>query len=164
MWKPTYIFYKELKIDENNVFTVNTLEKNEVENVIFKKNQEYPITGMAIKPDIVESDIVKVTDQKKTWRFKQKDTRTSWKKKKNRLRDLKIVNPETKPVTIPPSIKLVFHNTKTENNEDILFYNYYEHLQKIGFEWENMAIDFKFSLKLSKDEKSFIKNDNEQKN
>ena len=86
------------------------------------------------------------------------------KKKKNRLRDLKIVNPETKTVTIPPSIKLVFHNTKTENNEDILFYNYYEHLQKIGFEWENMAIDFKFSLKLSKDEKSFIKNDNEQKN
>ena len=101
MWKPTYIFYKELKIDENNVFTVNTLEKNEVENVIFKKNQEYPITGMAIKPDIVESDIVKVTDQKKNWRFKQKDTRTSWKKKKNRLRDLKIVNPETKTVTIP---------------------------------------------------------------
>ena len=44
---------------------MNTLEKNEVENVIFKKNQEYPITGMAIKPDIVESDIVKVTDQKK---------------------------------------------------------------------------------------------------
>ena len=29
-----------------------------------KKNQEYGITGMAVKPDIVDSDIVKVTDQK----------------------------------------------------------------------------------------------------
>ena len=35
--------------------------------------------------------------------------------------------------------------------------NYYEHLEKIGFEWENTAIDLKFSLKLSKDEKKFIK-------
>ena len=39
-----------------------------------------------------------------------------------------------------------------EKNEDILFYNYYERLQKFGFEWENTAIDFKFSLNLSKDE------------
>ena len=64
--KPTHIFNKELKIDENNVFTVIILKKNEVENIIFKKNQEYAITGMAIKPDIVDSDLLKVTDKKKT--------------------------------------------------------------------------------------------------
>ena len=64
--KPTHIFKKELKIDENNVFTVIILKKNEVENIIFKKNQEYAITGMAIKPDIVDSDLLKVTDKKKT--------------------------------------------------------------------------------------------------
>ena len=29
------------------------------------KNQEYAITGMAFKPDIVDSDIVKVTAQKR---------------------------------------------------------------------------------------------------
>ena len=62
--KPTHIFNKELKIDEN-VFTVIILKKNEVENIIFKKNQEYAITGMAIKPDIVDSDLLKVTDKKK---------------------------------------------------------------------------------------------------
>ena len=80
------------------------------------------------------------------------------KEKKELDLDLKIFNPETKTVTIPfqknqkkiaqPLIKLVFYNTKTEKNEDILFYNYYEHLKKFGFEWENTAIDFKFSLKL----------------
>ena len=33
----THIFYKELKTDGNNVFTANISEKNEIENVIFKK-------------------------------------------------------------------------------------------------------------------------------
>ena len=35
--EPTHIFFKELRIDKNNVFTANILKKNEVENVIFKK-------------------------------------------------------------------------------------------------------------------------------
>ena len=94
------------------------------------------------------------------------------KEKKEPDLDLKIVNTETKTITIPfkknqkkiaptapatPHIKLIFYNTKTEKNEDILLYNYYEHLKKFGLEWENTAIDFKFSLNLSKDEKKLIK-------
>ena len=63
--KPIHIFYKELEIDENNFFTANISQENEVENVLFKKNKEYAITGMTIKPDIVDSGIVKVTDKKK---------------------------------------------------------------------------------------------------
>ena len=59
-----HVFYNELEIDGNNVFTANISQENEVENVLFKKNKEYAITGMTIKPDIVDSDIVKVTDQK----------------------------------------------------------------------------------------------------
>ena len=88
--------------------------------------------------------------------------------------DLKIVNPETKTVTIPFKkksetdclpIKLVFYNTKTKKNEDIIFYSHYEHLKKFGFEWKNTATDFKFSLNLSKYEKKLIKtNDNGKSN
>ena len=37
---------------------------------------------MTIKPDIVDSGIVKVTDKKKTWQFKQKNGIISWKKTK----------------------------------------------------------------------------------
>ena len=47
--KPIHIFYKELEIDENNFFTANISQENEVENVLFKKNKEYAITGMTIK-------------------------------------------------------------------------------------------------------------------
>ena len=67
-----------------------------------KKNKEYAITGMTIKADIVDSDIVKLTD-KKTWKFKQKNTlKELVERKKEADLDLKIVNPGiTKTVTIP---------------------------------------------------------------
>ena len=62
--EPVHIFYNELKIEGNNIFTTNISQENEVENVLFNKNKEYAITGMTIKPDIVDSDIVKVINQK----------------------------------------------------------------------------------------------------
>ena len=36
--EPVYIFYKELPADENNNFTRDIAEKNEIENVVFKKS------------------------------------------------------------------------------------------------------------------------------
>ena len=67
-----------------------------------KKNKEYAITGMTIKADIVDSDIVKLTD-KETWKFKQKNTLKELVERKEEADlDLKIVNPGiTKTVTIP---------------------------------------------------------------
>ena len=40
-------------------------KKMELKMYHLKKNNEYAITGMTIKADIVDSDIVKLTDQKK---------------------------------------------------------------------------------------------------
>ena len=34
--EPIHIFYKELPLDENNIFTANLAEKNEVEKLKFK--------------------------------------------------------------------------------------------------------------------------------
>ena len=45
-----HIFYKELPADENNIFTTDIAEKNEVENVKIKKSQEYAVTGLSKKP------------------------------------------------------------------------------------------------------------------
>ena len=63
--EPIHIFYNELKIEGNNIFTANISQENEVENVLFNKNKEYAITGMTIKPDIVDSDS-KSNESKKT--------------------------------------------------------------------------------------------------
>ena len=125
--EPIHIFYNELKIDGSNVFTANVSQEIEVGNVSFNKNKECAVTGMTIKPDIVDSDIVKVTDQKKLESLSKRIQELVERKKEPDL-DLKIVNPETKTVTIPfqkiskkgcPPIKLVFYNTKTEKNEEI---------------------------------------------
>ena len=55
------MLYKKLSIDENNIFTANLAEKNEVEEVKFKKSKEYAITVLSIKQDI-DSSVVAVTD------------------------------------------------------------------------------------------------------
>ena len=36
--EPVRIFYKEIPADENNIFTADIAEKNEIENVVFKKS------------------------------------------------------------------------------------------------------------------------------
>ena len=59
--EPIHIFYKELPADENNIFTADITEKNEVENVKFKKSLAYAVTGLLINQDI-GSALVTVTD------------------------------------------------------------------------------------------------------
>ena len=50
--EPIHIFYKEPPADENNIFTANVAEENEVEGVRFKKSKEYAITGLSINQDV----------------------------------------------------------------------------------------------------------------
>ena len=59
--EPIHTFYKELPADENNSFTADITEKNEVENVKFKKSLAYAVTGLLINQDI-GSTLVTVTD------------------------------------------------------------------------------------------------------
>ena len=50
-----------ITVDENNIFTANSAEKNEVEEVKLKKLKKYVITGLSIKEDI-NSSVVAETD------------------------------------------------------------------------------------------------------
>ena len=59
--EPAHIFYKELPLDENNIFSANLAENNEVEEIKFKKSKEYAVTGLSINQE-VESDLVPVAD------------------------------------------------------------------------------------------------------
>ena len=75
--EPIHIFYKELLADVDNIFTANISEKNEVKNVKFLKSQEYGVTGMTIIPDIKDSSILSVTNEKKLKALSEKNTRIS---------------------------------------------------------------------------------------
>ena len=56
--EPIHIFYKELTVAENNIFTADITEKTEVENVRFKISVVYAVTGLLINPDINTSLII----------------------------------------------------------------------------------------------------------
>ena len=138
-----HVFYNELEIDKD-VFTSNiSLEKN-VENVIFDKNKEYTVTGMTIKPEIIDSELVKVKNIKELDRI-SKEIQEITKNYKEPDLTLSISNPEIKAVLVPfvkkseselPRIKLTFFNTITNKNEDFFVYDYYKHLKRSGFVWE----------------------------
>ena len=59
--EPIHIFYKELSTDKNNIFTTNLAEKNEVEELKFKKSREYAVTGLSTNQDL-GFKIIAVTD------------------------------------------------------------------------------------------------------
>ena len=138
-----HIFYNELEIDKD-VFTSNISLENNVENVIFDKNKEYTVTGMTIKPEITDSELVKVKNIKELDRI-SKEIQEITKNYKEPDLTLSISNPEIKAVLVPfvkkseselPRIKLTFFNTITNKNEDFFVYDYYKHLKRSGFVWE----------------------------
>ena len=61
---PVYTYFNELEIYKDNTFTINASQENEVENVLFNRDKEYAVTGMIIKPDIVDSELVKIENTK----------------------------------------------------------------------------------------------------
>ena len=119
--EPIHIFYKELPADENYIFTADITEKNEVENVKFKKSLAYAVTGLSINQDI-GSALVTVTDI--DWQhYLSNSIQKLVKEKKYLDLDHKISNPETKDIIIPflkksaadcPPIKLTFYTTSTK--------------------------------------------------
>ena len=138
-----HIFYNELEIDKD-VFTSNISLENNVENVIFDKNKEYTVTGMTIKPEIIDSELVKIKNIKELDRI-SKEIQEITKNYKEPDLTLSISNPEIKAVLVPfvkkseselPRIKLTFFNTITNKNEDFFVYDYYKHLKRFGFVWE----------------------------
>ena len=50
--EPVHTFYKDLPADENSIFVANLTEKNELEEVKFKKSREYAISELSINQDI----------------------------------------------------------------------------------------------------------------
>ena len=141
--EPIHIFYKELPVDQSNIFTVHITGRNEVENVRFKKLLEHAVTGLSINQDI-GSALVAVTDVE--WQiFLSNTIQKLVKEKKEPNLDLKLSNPEAKRYnntfkkkTDCSPIKLTFYNTTAKKNEEIEFYNYFQHLLKFGFVWEDL--------------------------
>ena len=162
--EPIYIFYKEIPVEENNIFTANVTEKNEVEKVKFRKSAEYAITELLINQDI-DSSLDAVTDTDRQNVLSNLIQKLVKEIKEYKL-DLKIYNTEKYEVIIPfqkkpasdiAPIKLTFYNTTTKKQENLQFYDYIQHLEKYGLVWEYSALEFKYSIEFSKDKNKLIR-------
>ena len=120
---PAHIFYKDLKIDQDNIFTANISKENEIKNILFSDKKEYAITGLTIKPNSLDSDPTKIKNDKEL-DIIRKEIQELIKDYKERDLTLSIYNPETKTLLLRitqkknekdlPKIKLTCFNTTTE--------------------------------------------------
>ena len=97
---PSYVYFKDLDIDQDKTFTLNFLKENEIENVIFDKEHEYAITGLKINAELPDENLIKASDEEKQDKVSKEKKRLIKKYKEPDL-TLTISNLETKSVNIP---------------------------------------------------------------
>ena len=133
---PSYIFFKEINIDQNNSFTADFSKENEIEQVLFNKENEYGVTGLTINSTLPDEKILKIENPKEQEKF-TKEIQELIKNYKEPDLTFFISNPETATIRIPFQIKnesdlrklkLTYFNTTTKKNEDFLLYGYMGHL------------------------------------
>ena len=136
---PSYIYFKEIKIDQDKTFTTNLSKDNNIEKVAFNKENEYGVTGLNINSVLPDEKILKIENFKEQEKITQEIQELI---KQNTEPNLTFVisHLETKSIEIPfvkkkneselPKKKLTSFNTSTKKNEDFLFYDYIRHLEK----------------------------------
>ena len=128
---PAHNYFKEIKIDQDNTFTANFSKENEVEEVVFNKENEYGITGLNINSILSDKKLVKIENVKE-----QKKISLGIQEFIKNYKELDLTffmsNPETKTIEIPfvkksesdlPKLKFTYFNTQTKKIEDFLVYD-----------------------------------------
>ena len=124
---PSYIYFKEIKIDQDNTFTVNFLEENEIENVKFNKENEYGITGLTIDADLPDKKILKIENEKEQKKISE-EIQNFIKEVKEPDLALYISYPETLTIKIRfiekngsdlPKLKIEYFNTTSKKKMKI---------------------------------------------
>ena len=162
---PSYIYFKEINIDQDNFFTADFSKENEIEEVLFNKENEYGVTGLTINSILPDEKILTIENVKEQEKI-SKEIQELIKNYKEPDLTFFISHPETNTITIPfvkknesdlPKLKLSYFNTSSKKNEDFLMYDYVGHLKKFGFEWNHNALGFKFEIKIDNSDSKKIK-------
>ena len=68
---PAHIFFKELELEEDNIFTANFTRENETKNVIFSQDAKYAITGLRINSILADEKLLKIENIKEQAKISQ---------------------------------------------------------------------------------------------
>ena len=135
------MFFKEIPLDEDNIFSVNLTENNGVEQVRFKKSKTHSISGLSIDQDTQPNvSLLNTTKKKKA----PSDILRTYAEEKNKFNlDLKVYkenyfdnNASFQKRTDVLINGFQYYDTTTQKQETIEFYDYYYHLKNFGFMWE----------------------------
>ena len=61
---PEYIYFKEIKIDQDNTFTPNLSKDHKIEKVVFNKENEYGVSGLNINAVLPDEKILKLDNKR----------------------------------------------------------------------------------------------------
>ena len=169
---PVHIFYKELPIDDDNIFTTNLSEKFEVQGILYKKYNEYAVIGLFINQDT--DNLIKVTNRNRKKILQELIESLLKEEKKNKHgNSLKLHNSEGHEKVIPltkkgsaelPSLKFKYLSLQAKKTTEVInFYDYYDHMEKFGFEWVDTSLTCKYTVELSSDKTNNLKNNSGKK-
>ena len=143
-------------------------EKNEVQNILFRKSNEYEVTGLAINQNT--NNLNEVTDRNRKGILQELiEDLLKEEKVDEHFYSLKLHSSKGYEKVIPltklPPLKFKYYSLQTKKPEEINFYNYYGHLGKFGFDWKiagsavgvSETLEFKYTVEFSSDKKKLIK-------
>ena len=135
---PFYIYFQEIDIDQDSIFTADFSQKNEIEDVAFDNGNEYAVTSLTINSILPAEKVLKIENVKEEKKIREEIQKLIKKYKEPDL-TLVISHPETLTVKIPfvkknktdlPKLKLTYFNTNAEKNEDLKIW--------MGDEWKKL--------------------------
>ena len=146
----SHVFYKELPVDEDNIFSANLTENNEIEQIKLKKSKIYAISGLSIYQDLKSNVSLPNIERRKVlsdilsvYAEEQKSFNLGLKIYKEGYFDT-IVPFQKRTDVLVNSFQ--YYDTTTQKQETIEFYDYYYHLKKFDFTWENAPLESKYEI------------------
>ena len=112
---PSYIYFKEINIDQDKSFTADFSKENEIEEVLFNKENEYGVTGLSISSILADEKLLKVENVKEQKRISE-EIQELIKNYKELDLTFFISNPEPKTIQIPFQKKKRIRFTEIEIN------------------------------------------------
>ena len=111
---PSYIYFKEINIDQDNTFTANLSKDNEIEKVVFNKENEYGVSGLNINAVLPDEEILKIENKRGQDKISREIQELIKQNKEPNLTFI-ISHPETKSIEIPFVKKKMKQNYRRKN-------------------------------------------------
>ena len=158
--EPGHVFYNELLLNENNIFSANLTGNNEIEEIKFKKSNNYAISGLSVNQEIDNKEFFPLPNTDAEHQLSELMRAYSKEKEKFNL-NLSMYIEESFDIIIPFQKRkdvlvngFQYYDTTTKKQETIQFYDYFYHQEKFGFEWNHDGPRLRYSIKLSVNKKN----------